>query len=88
MIKFTLFSRVYCHLCDDMLQALEPLRALAAFEVEVLDVDADPVLLAQYDELVPVLVGRRDGAAAQQLCHYHLDMEKVSAYLTAPPEGS
>lgn len=83
MIKFTLYSRLYCHLCDDMLQALEALRALSAFEVEVLDVDRDEALLAQYDELVPVLVGCRDGATALQLCHYHLDVEKVSVFLLA-----
>lgn len=83
MIKFTLYSRLYCHLCDDMLQALEALRPLAAFAVEVLDVDSDEALLAQYDELVPVLVGHRDGATALRLCHYHLDVEKVSAFLVA-----
>lgn len=81
MIEFTLYTRLYCHLCDDMLQALESLRGLAAFEVVVLDVDKDAVLLEQYDELVPVLVGCRDGATALQLCHYHLDVEKVTAFL-------
>lgn len=81
MIKFTLYARLYCHLCDDMLQALESLRGLAAFEVVVLDVDKDAVLLEQYDELVPVLVGCRDGTTALQLCHYHLDIEKVTAFL-------
>lgn len=82
MVKFTLYSRRYCHLCDEMLQALEALRALSVFEVDVLDVDKDEALLTQYDELVPVLVGCRDGAAMVQLCHYHLDAEKVSAFLT------
>lgn len=81
MIKFKLYARSYCHLCDDMLQALEALRPLAPFEVEVLDVDRDEALLAQYDELVPVLVGYRNDEAALQLCHYHLDVEQVSAFL-------
>ncbi|MGV8892226.1 MAG: glutaredoxin family protein [Burkholderiaceae bacterium] len=81
MIKFTLYARLYCHLCDDMLQALEQLRGLASFEVVVLDVDSDALLLEQYDELVPVLVGCRDDATALQLCHYHLDSEKVTAFL-------
>lgn len=85
MIKFTLYSRLYCHLCDDMLQALEALRALAVFEVEVLDVDSDAALLAQYDELVPVLVGHRTGMVGLQLCHYHLDVETVSAFLATQP---
>jgi hypothetical protein len=66
-----------------MLQALEALRSLAPFNVTVVDVDVDgdPALLAQYDELVPVLVGYRDGTPALQLCHYHLDVEKTSAFL-------
>ncbi|MDP3843292.1 MAG: glutaredoxin family protein [Oxalobacteraceae bacterium] len=88
MVKFTLYSRLYCHLCDDMLQALEALRALSVFEVDVLDVDRDEALLALYDELVPVLVGCRDGATAVQLCHYHLDVEKVRIFLAAQPGHS
>ncbi|WP_025918110.1 glutaredoxin family protein [Herminiimonas sp. CN] len=88
MIKFTLYSRLYCHLCDDMLQALEAFRARAVFEVEVLDIDRDDVLLGQYDELVPVLVGHQSGANGVQLCHYHLDLEKVSAFLAAQPGGA
>lgn len=76
--KLVLYSRTYCHLCEDMLAALQALRGEFAFEVEVLDVDADPVLEAKYDELVPVL--EADG---QELCHYFLDVEKVRAYLSA-----
>jgi thioredoxin reductase (NADPH) len=45
-------------------------------EIEVLDVDADPVLEARYDELVPVLE-----AEDVELCHYHLDAPKVREYL-------
>ena len=76
--KLTLYSRGYCHLCHDMLAALEALRSEFAFEVQVVDVDADPVLEALYDELVPVL--EADG---QELCHYFLDVERVRAYLSA-----
>ena len=75
--RLTLYSRVYCHLCDDMLAALESLRGEFAFEVTVLDVDADPALEAKYDELVPVLAGADD----VELCHYHLDVAKVREYL-------
>ena len=74
----TLFGRTYCHLCDDMLAALEPLRGEFAFDVTVVDVDSDPVLEAKYDELVPVL--EADG---RELCHYFLDTAAVRAYLAA-----
>ena len=62
-----------------MLTALEVLRGEHVFEVDVVDVDADPALLALYDELVPVLVGQ-DG---NELCHYHLDAAKVREYLAS-----
>jgi thioredoxin reductase (NADPH) len=44
--------------------------------VEVLDVDANPVLEAKYDELVPVLLH-----GEIELCHYFLDEPKVREYL-------
>ena len=80
MLHFTLYSRTWCHLCDDMLLALRTLTG-GTLHIDVLDVDADPSLIAQYDELVPVLVGHRDGQPPQQLCHYHLDEGAVRHFL-------
>jgi thiol-disulfide isomerase/thioredoxin len=74
--RLTLYGRSYCHLCDDMLAALEALRSEFSFEVEVVDVDSDPALEAKYDELVPVL-----SAGDRQLCHYFLDGPAVREYL-------
>jgi thiol-disulfide isomerase/thioredoxin len=74
--QLTLYSRTWCHLCDDMLAALESLRSEHEFEVSVIDVDADPALEARFDELVPVLE-----AEGRELCHYHLDEQAVRAYL-------
>ena len=90
MVHFILYSRSYCHLCDDMLAALENLRAEFDFSVEVIDVDADAALVERYDELVPVLVGQRAGQQdgqqgghqEQQLCHYFLDLPVVRDFLT------
>lgn len=63
-----------------MLAALEALRGehggRSPFEIEVVDIDADPVLEAKYDELVPVLE-----AEGKELCHYILDVPKVREYL-------
>jgi hypothetical protein len=83
---FTLYSRSYCHLCDDMRQALLALQApdesvAGWFTVELVDVDADPELVARYDELVPVLAGSKDGKPPVQLCHYFLDAEAVKGFL-------
>ena len=79
-IPFTLYSRSYCHLCDDLLQALLQLQtASLRFDVIVVDVDADETLVARFDELVPVLFG---DLAKPALCHYFLDDVAVRAYLT------
>jgi hypothetical protein len=79
MTHFTLYSRTYCHLCDDMLAALKAMQDGAGqFIVDVIDVDADPALVARFDELVPVLFG---DLAAPELCHYFLDPDAVRAYL-------
>jgi hypothetical protein len=74
--RLTLYSRSYCHLCDDMLAALAPLRGEFGFDVDVVDVDADAALERRFGALVPVLTH-----AGKELCHYHLDTGKVRAYL-------
>jgi len=64
-----------------MLAALEALRGepgVAFFDIDVVDVDADPALEAKYDELVPVLADAEGG----ELCHYFLDAAKVREYLS------
>ncbi len=75
--KLTLYGRGYCHLCDDMREALAPL--VRAFDVEVayVDVDCDSALEERYGEWVPVLM-----AGDRELCHYFLNEAAVRAYLT------
>jgi Glutaredoxin-like domain (DUF836) len=76
-IRLTLYSRAYCHLCDDMLAELAALQAQCGFAVQTVDVDGDDVLESRYGERVPVLAhGERE------LCHYHLDAAGLTAYLT------
>lgn len=82
MIHFTLYSRSYCHLCDDMLATLRALRVVEPMSITVIDVDADEALVAKYDELVPVLLASKDEQAAQQLCHYFLDEAAVRTFIT------
>ncbi len=82
MPKLRLFSRDYCHLCHEMLAALEAMRGepeTPYFDIAVTDVDGDPQLVAKYDELVPVLVD----SEGRELCHYFLDTVKVREYLSA-----
>lgn len=79
--RFTLYSRSWCHLCEDMLAALRAFMAHEGlpFSVDVVDVDADPQLVARFDELVPVLFGENlDGP---ELCHYFLDEAALRRHL-------
>ena len=80
MPRFTLYSRSYCHLCEDMLAALQAFMARLgqAYTVDVVDVDADPALVARFDELVPVLYG---DPAGPELCHYFLDETALRRHL-------
>lgn len=71
-----LYGRAWCHLCEEMREALVPIAAAAGARLDVIDVDSDPELVARYDELVPVLVC--DGI---ELCHYRLDEARVRATL-------
>lgn len=72
----TLYGRDYCHLCDDMRQALQPLLDEFGAELVEIDVDSDPALEDRYGELVPLLLG-----GGEELCHYFLDAPRVRAYL-------
>jgi Glutaredoxin-like domain (DUF836) len=53
--RLTLYGRAWCHLCEEMLAAVKPIADEFGASVDVVDIDADPALLARYDEIVPVL---------------------------------
>ena len=82
--RFTLYSRSYCHLCDDLLAALRKLVG-DEISVNVIDIDLHTELVQRYDELVPVLIGSRVGQPDQQLCHYFLDENAVKGFLSSHP---
>ena len=73
VLKLLLYGRSYCHLCDDMAQALRA-RGVAFDQV---DVDADAALEARWGILVPVLAD----AQGREICHYHLDLAALERAL-------
>ena len=79
--RFLIYSRSYCHLCDDMRDALAAFMDGGEYTIDMVDIDADAALVAVYDELVPVLLAGKDGGPMEQLCHYFLDRERLSAFL-------
>lgn len=72
----TVYGREYCHLCHDMVAALEALQPQYQFSLEVVDVEEDEALERRYGQLVPVLT-----ANGEEICHYHLDPAALAAYL-------
>ena len=74
-VVLTVFGRQYCHLCHDMVAALEAFRHHYSFTLEVVDVDDEAALEQRYGHLVPVLLGN-----GQEICHYHLDPVALDAY--------
>jgi len=69
--EITVYSRRGCHLCEDLLEALEPLvRGRAQIRVEDVDTRADWAEL--YGELVPVVY-----YAGAEVCRYHLNRDAV-----------
>ncbi len=76
MRVLTVYSRSYCHLCDDMIAALQQLQGRYVFEIKVVDVDSDAALETRYGERVPVLE-----SAGRELCHYFMDEPAVTDFL-------
>lgn len=78
------YSRAGCHLCEVMLEELLPL-VRDRWRLRVVDIDADPELLARYDQRVPVLEFGGDA-----ICQYRLDRDAVTALLDreAAPNGA
>lgn len=77
-MRFTLLSRAYCHLCDEMAEALA--AALPDAEVEVIDVDAHAALEARFGDAVPVLFAG-DVDRGREVCRYRLDAGALATVL-------
>ena len=76
MVTLTVYSRGYCHLCDDLIAALRNLQGRFSFDIAVVDVDSDAALERRFGERVPVLMH-----GEHELCHYFLDEPVTRAYL-------
>lgn len=74
-MKLTLMFREYCSLCHKMREQLQPYQAQYGFELEVVDVDADPLLEEKYNELVPVLL-----EGDNEICHWFLDETRLQRF--------
>jgi len=73
--ELILYSRAWCHLCEEMLSQLQQL-GVVGLRIEVIDVDGDADLECRFGEDVPVLMH-----GDTELCRHRLDPQRVRAYL-------
>ena len=71
-MRFLLYSRPGCGLCEEMLAQLQALTLARTVPVDVIDVDSDPRARLRYGHKIPVLL-----YAGELVCHGHLDAEEV-----------
>jgi thiol-disulfide isomerase/thioredoxin len=72
------YGREDCHLCQNMILALQDIQERISFNFKVIDIDSDPELIALYGEKIPVLVSPLTN---QVICHYFLDVAALDDYL-------
>ena len=77
--RIRVFSRSGCHLCELLIEELLPLIR-GHLELEVIDIDAHPELIDDYDTRIPVVE-----YAGRDVCQYHLDTAAIRAILSAIP---
>lgn len=75
-VTLTVYSRNYCHLCDEMIAGLRELQTGFQFGLDIVDVDSRPELEQCYGDKVPVLT-----CGDTEICHYRLEPAVISEYL-------
>jgi hypothetical protein len=80
-VRLTLLTRSYCHLCDELADALVPL--VGATPLDVIDVDAPEHagLDTAFGDAVPILFAGPP-ATANEICRYRLDPARLAAALS------
>lgn len=73
----TLYSRVGCHLCEDMHAQLPEYLRDTGIELNVVYIENDTRLEQEYGSLVPVLK-----AGESEICHYFLDVKALEQYIS------
>ena len=70
MTVVTLYGKPGCYLCSDARAELDAVRAERPFDLQEVDVSADPVLHRRYGERIPVVE-----VEGEELFEYHVDPE-------------
>jgi Glutaredoxin-like domain (DUF836) len=75
-MRFLLYSRPECGLCEEMLSDLAAMSSARGIPVDVVDVDLEPAVRARFGHKIPVLL-----LAGELVCHGRLDPEEVDKAL-------
>ena len=75
-MRFSLYTRPGCGLCEEMLSDLAALPAARGIPIDVIDVDREAVTRARFGHKIPVLL-----FAGELVCHGRLDAEEVDKTL-------
>jgi hypothetical protein len=86
IVKLRLYGKAGCHLCDEMLEALESLRheTDTAFTVESVDISSSPEAQHHFAMSIPVLTTENDG---EVLCQTRLHRQSVLDHLASALPG-
>lgn len=71
-LKFELYTRAGCHLCEEMERDILPLQNSLAFEAQIIVINGDEALEQEYGERVPVLAHGDD-----IICEYVIDEDNL-----------
>lgn len=77
-LVLTLYTRPGCHLCETMIEQLQPFVEKYPIDLQLVDIDSDDELIRRYAIKIPVLA--LDG---QTLCQYQLDPQVLGQVLKA-----
>ena len=55
MSLVTVYTQPGCHLCEEAIRVLQRVQKLHPFALEEVNIQADPGLLAEYGEQIPVV---------------------------------
>ena len=75
-MRFLLYSRPGCGLCEEMLSELAALPAAQGIAVDVVDVDLDPATRSRFGHKIPVLMYE-----GELVCRGRLDAQEVDKTL-------
>ncbi|MCW8887882.1 MAG: glutaredoxin family protein [Gammaproteobacteria bacterium] len=78
-IRYHLYLRSGCSLCEAMLQEIGEFSGELLQQTEIRDVDARTEWQDRFGLLVPVLTNGQ----GQEICHYFLDIEQLRSSISA-----